>query len=209
MSQQRNLTKNFKFPFIHRELVKLYGEDTANRITVLAEEHYTVCVQLCKDAPKGEEMHLNNTILPTVSIYKALQKIDPENAFTSAHTVMMNMCESVGAVMRGLLKLPGMKSVFFWFLPKMADKMFGTACGFQFENREASKHSLKMDMTDCPYCRYAKLFGCPELTPVFCDSDFATYGNLPGIQFRRTQTLGTGGVCCDFRFTRTQDRQKY
>lgn len=37
---------------------------------------------------------------------------------------------------------------------------------------------------------------------VFCDSDFATYGNLPGIKFERTQTLGSGGQCCDFKFIR-------
>ena len=61
---------------------------------------------------------------------------------------------------------------------------------------------LKMDMTACPYCRFATLFGCPELTPVFCESDFATYGDLPGIRFLRTQTLGTGGDRCDFQFIR-------
>ena len=52
-----------------------------------------------------------------------------------------------------------------------------------------------MDMTACPYCRYAKKLNCPELMPIFCDSDFATYGNLPGIRFERTQTIGTGGNC--------------
>lgn len=59
-----------------------------------------------------------------------------------------------------------------------------------------------MDITTCPYCRYAKSLGCPELMSVFCDSDFATYGNLPGIKFKRSQTLGTGGSYCDFRFIR-------
>ena len=43
----------------------------------------------------------------------------------------------------------------------------------------------------------------PELAPLFCESDFATYGNLPGIAFQRTETLGTGGCKCDFRFLRT------
>lgn len=197
-----NLTKDCKYRFIHKELVKLYGEDATRCIVALAEKHYADCELLCKDAPKGEWTHLNNTILPTVSIYKALLEIDPDNALISAHTVMMNVCEVGGKFMRGMLKVPGMKSAFMWFLPKMAVKMFGPSCGFQFERYEVSKKSLKMDMTACPYCRYAKIFGCPELTPVFCDSDFATYGNLPGVKFERTQTLGTGGSYCDFRFTR-------
>lgn len=202
MNQKSKLTKNPMYRFIHRELMKLYNENTASHVIKSAGKHYADCVLLCADAPKGEWTHLNNTILPTVSIYKALLQIDPDNALTSAHTVMMNVCEIGGAFVRGMLKLPGMKSVFMWFLPKMANKMFGPSCGFQFENYEASRSSLQMDMTACPYCRYAKLFGCPELIFVFCDSDFATYGNLPGIQFRRTQTLGTGGKCCDFKFVR-------
>ena len=204
MHQKSNLTKDFKFPFIRRELVKLYGEDAVGTILSLAEKHYTNCALLCKKADKGEWTHLNNTILPTVSIYKALQETDPDNALTSAHTVMMNVCEVSGAAMRKLLKLPGMQSAFMWFLPKMANRMFGPSCGFRFKNFEVSKRELKMDMTACPYCRYAKLFGTPELVVVFCDSDFAVYGNLPGIQFLRTQTLGTGGDCCDFRFYRKE-----
>lgn len=202
MGKKSNLTKDFKYRFIHKELVKLYGEDTTSRIFALAEKYYADCELLCWNASKGERQHLDGTILPTVSIYKALQEIDPDNALTSAHTVMMNVCEVGGTFMRGMLKLPGLKSAFMWLLPKMAVNMFGENCGFQYENYEASKTLLKMDMTACPYCRYARLFGTPELTPVFCDSDFATYGNLPGIKFERTQTLGTGESRCDFQFVR-------
>lgn len=202
MSQKSKLTRNRKFGFIRKELIKLYGEHTTDQISVLAQKHYAYCEQLCRNASKGELKHLDGTILPTVALYKALLEIDPENALKSANTVMMNICEKGGAVAGKILKLPGMKSAFMWLLPKMAVKMFGESCGFQYENYEVSRCSLKMDMTACPYCRYAILFGCPELTPVFCDSDFATYGNLPGIRFERTQTLGTGGSFCDFKFTR-------
>lgn len=205
MKQKSKLTKDFKYRFIHRELVKLYGKNSTGRIIALAETSYTDCAALCKDAPKGEWTHLTNTILPTVAIYKALLEIDPENALTSAHTVMMNVCEIGGVFMRGMLTLPGMKGAFMVFLPKMAQKMFGPSCGFRYENYEAGKDTLKMDMTGCPYCRYAKLFGVPELTFIFCDSDFAVYGNLPGIHFQRTQTLGTGGERCDFRFSRKKE----
>lgn len=202
MGEKSKLTKSFKYRFIHKELVKLYGGDTASRIAALAEKHYADCEKLCRNGSKGERQHLDSTILPTVSIYKALLEIDPDNALTAAHTVMMNICQAGGAFMQGVLKLPGMKSAFMWFLPKMAVRMFGPSCGFQFENFAAHKNLLKMDMTACPYCRYAEAFGCPELTSVFCDSDLATYGNLPGIRFRRSQTLGTGGSCCDFQFIR-------
>lgn len=202
MKQKSKLTRNRKFSFIRKELVKLYGEDTTKQVTARAEKHYGDCEMLCRDASEGERQHLDGTILPTVAIYKALLETDPENALNSAHTVMMNLCEMGGVVAGKLMKLPGMKSAFMWLLPKMALTMFGESCGFQFQNYEVSKRMLKMDMTACPYCRYAEIFGCPELMNVFCDSDFATYGNLPGIKFERTQTLGTGGSCCDFKFMR-------
>ena len=95
-----------------------------------------------------------------------------------------------------------MTALFMKLLPKMALKLFGRECGFDFENFEASKNMLQMDMTMCPYVKYAKRFGVPELTPIFCESDYATYGCLSKIGFERTQTLGTGGSKCDFKFKR-------
>ena len=202
MSKKSKLTKNRKFGFIRNGLVKRYGEETTAKIVALAEKHYAACEKLCEGATEGEWEHLSGTILPTVAVYKALLEVDSDHALTHANDIMMELCEKGGAAVGKLMKLPGMKSLFMWLLPKMAVRMFGPSCGFQFENYEASKGMLKMDMTACPYCRYAQHLGCPELMPVFCDSDFATYGNLPGIRFERTQTLGMGGERCDFKFVR-------
>lgn len=209
MGQKSKLTGNRKFSFIRKELLKLYGDDTMKRIISLAENYYDNCEALCKNATQGEWQHLNGTILPTVAIYKALQEIDPDHALSHAHTIMMRMCKMGGNAIGMVLKFPGMKRVFMWLLPRMATRIFGPSCGFQYTNYEVSKTFLKMDMTDCPYCRYAKLLGCPELMRVFCDSDFATYGDLPGIRFERTQTLGTGGNCCDFKFTKVVKENTY
>ena len=200
--KKSKLTKNRKFGFIRKGLVKRYGEEETVKIVGLAEGHYDRCEALCQGASEGEWAHLSGTILPTVAVYKALLEVDADHALQYAHDIMMELCEKGGAMVGKLLKAPGMKSVFMWLLPKMAVKLFGPSCGFAYENYEATKRKLKMDMTACPYCRYAQKLGCPELMPIFCDSDLATYGNLPGIKFERTQTLGTGGTKCDFRFVR-------
>lgn len=196
------LTKNRKFGLVRKSLIQRYGKEKTAELIALAETHYANCEAMCQDATAGEWTHLNSTILLTVSIYKALREIDAEHAFENAHNIMMELCGKAGAAAGKLMKLPGMKNVFLWLMPKMAVNLFGPGCGFAFENFEADKTMLKMDMTACPYCRYADKLGCPELMPVFCDSDLATYGNLPGIQFKRTQTLGTGGTKCDFQFVR-------
>ena len=42
--------------------------------------------------------------------------------------------------------------------------------------------------------------GAPEACRFFCECDNYTYGDLKKVGFARTQTLGTGGEKCDFRF---------
>lgn len=48
-------------------------------------------------------------------------------------------------------------------LPKMAAKLFGRECGFDYTNFSADKTCLQMDMTACPYLKYAELFQVEEL----------------------------------------------
>jgi hypothetical protein len=55
-----------------------------------------------------------------------------------------------------------------------------------------------MDILECPYCRYFSELDCPELTKIFCANDDRMYGNLPGTEFIRKNTLGRGGDKCDF-----------
>ncbi len=61
------------------------------------------------------------------------------------------------------------------------------------------KGEFRMDITACPYCRYFRELGCPELTEIYCENDDRVYGNLPGLKFERTGTLGKGAERCDFR----------
>lgn len=193
-----------KVRYIRKELTRLYGKENTNRIVELAQRHYQECLSLCKDASKGELMHLENTILPVTSFYKALLEVDQENALANTRSILIKLCESGGVVLNNILKFPGMKSFFMRILPKMATKMFGRECGFDYENLRVSKTHIQIDMIDCPYLKYANLFHVTELMPVFCESDFATYGNLSGITFERNETLGSGGSKCDFSFFRNE-----
>ena len=192
-----------KLGFIRRRLIKIYGKEKTVIIVELAQKHYQECLALCKDASKGERTHLEDTILPTTVVYKALLEVDSENALKNTNDIIINLCEMGGSILDNMLKIPGMTAVFMKLLPKMALKLFGRECGFDYINFEASSDMMQMDMTMCPYVKYAKRFQVDELMPVFCNSDFATYGNLSKISFRRTETLGTGGSKCDFKFVRT------
>lgn len=191
-----------KLRYIKKQLIKLYGREKTNKIVELAQNHYQECMALCQNASQGEMFHLENTILPTTSFYKALLEVDNENALKNTNAIIISLCEKGGKALNSILKFPGMKAVFMKVLPKMAIKMFGRECGFDYENFKVSNKCLQMDMTICPYVKYANIFKVIELKSIFCESDFATYGNLSGILFERTETLGTGGSKCDFKFVR-------
>ncbi|MBP3819472.1 MAG: L-2-amino-thiazoline-4-carboxylic acid hydrolase [Butyrivibrio sp.] len=34
---------------------------------------------------------------------------------------------------------------------------------------------------------------------LFCENDVYSYGNLPGLKFSRTKTIGAGDDLCDFK----------
>ena len=42
------------------------------------------------------------------------------------------------------------------------------------------------------------MYDGPALTRIFCTNDNRCYGSLPGIEFKRSGTLGTGANRCDF-----------
>ena len=190
--------------YIKKELMKLYGKKQTEVIIQFANEYYLELTSLCQNASKGEWIHLENTILHVTSFYKALLQVDRENALNHTRKILIDLCETGGQVLDTFLKIPGMTSIFMMILPKMATKMFGQECGFDYEHLQITKSSIQMDMTVCPYLKYARLFDILELMPIFCESDFATYGKLSKISFIRNETLGTGGNKCDFKFIKKQ-----
>ena len=65
-----------------------------------------------------------------------------------------------------------------------------------------SDRAVAFNIRNCIYWDACQKYGCPELCEIFCKSDFvAMEGVSPQIRFGRTQTIGTGGSCCDFSFT--------
>jgi hypothetical protein len=80
----------------------------------------------------------------------------------------------------------------------MTKKKFGPDFGFGNVFYPKKKNEYRMDIVSCPYVRYFTELGCPELTKIYCANDDRVYGNLPGLEFKRAGTLGTGADRCDF-----------
>ena len=65
---------------------------------------------------------------------------------------------------------------------------------------EKGKDYFNVTMRRCFWRDTYKEYGCEEICRYACECDDITYSDLQHIQFDRTQTLGTGGECCDFQF---------
>ena len=116
----------------------MYGNEATAGIIESAGKYYNECLALCENVAKGEFMHLENTILPTTSFYKALMEIDSENALKNINFIITSLCKKGNRILNRMLKFPGMKSVFMKILPKMALKIFGRECGFDYKNFQST-----------------------------------------------------------------------
>jgi hypothetical protein len=80
------------------------------------------------------------------------------------------------------------------------DKIFPEP-GWQFEMVADDEESLAFNMRHCFYLDILNYYGAPELTPVFCKLDDILMAAMPpSIKWGRTQTIGQGAECCDFRW---------
>jgi len=65
---------------------------------------------------------------------------------------------------------------------------------------EDSDRSIAYDIRECFYLNLLTAYGAPELTAHFCRGDDMQFGNIPGVAWERTKTLGRGDDRCNFRF---------
>ena len=149
--------------------------------------------------PKGVHVHTDSRILPSAAIYLTLKEvIEPEKAYQVIENSAIQLCAGIEKKLQNLMKLPGMQGLFIRVWDPLTKKMFGAGNGFQNTFYPKKKDEYRMDVTACPYCRTFTELGCPELTRIFCENDERIYGNLPGVIFERSGTLGKGAERCDF-----------
>lgn len=169
---------------------------------------YTRSAELLTEHAGGgwaKQMHMKQ-LLPMIAFYEAAQELTGSRegalAFFEAHA--FTEAQKMVKPARFLMKL-GLYRLMPTLCGLMLDMLFGKKAGFDYRPvPDAPKFSV--DMTVCPYFETCKRYGVPELTQFACRADDITYGNLhPKLVWARTQTLGTGGSCCDFRLHLKED----
>lgn len=152
----------------------------------------------------GVRMHTDSRIFPAAAVYlTAKEELGQEEAFSVIENAAVRNCAGIAKKLAGMMRIPGMRGLFIRMWDPMTRKIFGANSGFRNVFYPKEKGAYRMDVISCPYSRYFTELGCPELTKIFCENDERTYGNLPGLKFERTGTIGKGAARCDFYLKKT------
>lgn len=184
---------------IKDNMIAEIGEREAEAIWNRAKEILKEIETRYSDLPKGQKMHAGY-IFPSAAVQMAVKEIkgDPELGYRVISKFSWDKSKEMGAKLRKTAKIPGFKSMFIKMWDPISKKMFGPDAGFKNVFYPKKKGEYKMDIVQCPYNTYFTELGTPELTKIFCINDECTYGDIPGLEFIRHTTLGTGGDKCDF-----------
>ncbi|MCM1126480.1 MAG: L-2-amino-thiazoline-4-carboxylic acid hydrolase [Lachnospiraceae bacterium] len=183
-----------------REMKKFFPESESGILWKTAEKEFQNLLKENPEQPKAVARHTHISIFPAIAVYKTIAANYPDKAMQILENGAAAVSKQAGRKYAKLLKFPGMKMIFLKVFSKGVKKGFGPEAGFAHEFITASSKALAFNVNKCPYQYYCEKYGCPEIVHIFCKNDEYAYGNLPYIRFTRTQTLGTGGSCCDFHF---------
>lgn len=193
-----------KKKWAREELDRSFPKEQSDTIWKAAHDRLEGYLEKYADIPEGERTHTDSRIFPMAAIYLSVRDAaDEKFAFDFMERFFACRCEGLAKFLAGLMHVPGMKDLFVSIWDPMTMKVFGPASGFSNRFYDNPKGEYRMDVTSCPYSRYLTELGCPEITKLFCTNDDLMYGNLPGIDFIRTSTIGRGGDCCDFYLRKT------
>lgn len=188
-----------KKAFVKAQIERQMSKTQADRLWQEATRKLASIMDRYADLPKGLRPHTDIRIFPSAAIYlTAMEYVGQKAAYAIIEDSAVAMTAKYAKMLAGLMRVPGMRSTFIRIWDPLTRKAFGPDNGFKNAFHPKVKGEFRMDILACPYFRYFTELGCPELTKIFCENDDRMYGNLPGIVFERTGTLGKGAARCDF-----------
>lgn len=185
MKQQKLIQK-----FINNELLN-------QKIFLLQNKILLDIIKNTKNKTPNQIKTLNNTILPRIALYKALNEFYSQDKAYSI--VKKYMYEVIGKNKNKSMKIMEKVPCFYFLYSKIFIHIMKTT-DLQKSNTEYNKKYYNITITKCLWHDACVENGCPELCRLFCDVDNITYDGLKKIGFSRTKTLGYGNDKCDFHF---------
>ena len=184
-------------------LIEKLGEERGPALAAKIEARFEKLLKEARPHSKQQDKVFKKNLLPRIAMYQVLreekmdqaqimQLLDDHMVVTGAIPMRKNY--------EKLDSLPGAFGLFkFGFTRVVSSSDLWDA------DIAKEKNAFSVTMRRCFWHDTFEEYGCPEMCQFACRCDDITYGGLKHIDFKRTQTLGTGGTCCDFRFTKKAD----
>lgn len=182
-----------------QKLIQKFIKDESldQKILLLQNEIIEDIIKNTKNKTPNQIKTLNNTILPRIALYKALNEFYSQDEAYSI--VKKYMYEVIGKNKNKSMKIMEKVPCFYFLYSKIFIHIMKTT-DLQKSNTEYDKKYYNVTITKCLWHDACVDNGCPELCRLFCDVDNITYDGLKKIGFSRTKTLGYGNDECDFHF---------
>ena len=189
---------------IRKELVRRYGEEETAQIWADAGRRLEEFCAQYAHLPEKVKAHTEGQMFRMAAVYLAIKEAHPEDAMKILETGVENEGRRIVKLLSVPLRIPGMDRLMLVIFAKMLDASFGEDAGFCSTKHCISTDEVRFDINQCPYCKYLTEIGCPELIRFSCEIDDIIYGNLPGLEFQRTGTIGKSAEKCDFCLKRAK-----
>ncbi len=193
MQEFTKIQRSYRWPDIETVMTKRIGAEKTARLFSEASRLSSSYEKNYADL-KGFERRHASAAYNIAAIYTALRaEIGSEQAIQLLDEVWRPEALETNAKYD---KLP--PKLFMKLCRIIAKSAFGNKAGFEQNDMSKDKREVRFDVTSCPYVRIMTELGCAEACPIVCRQDEYTYGNMRGVSFERTMTLGRGDEKCDF-----------
>jgi hypothetical protein len=187
----------------NRVLASRLGQGRARRLSVRIQERNQALLSANPNAPgRPLRSQLENLVLPGLALYLSLKDdgFTPQAALGEVDALFeASLFRLLRTGIAVLNLLPDPFPVVRPFLRQMTKTCY--LPGLQ-EVVEDSPCCFAVNVYRCFILDTLRTFGAPELTPSFCVTDDWLAKAMPKVRWQRTMTLGRGGSCCDFRWSR-------
>lgn len=147
---------------------------------------------------KDQKKRQKSSILPNIALYKSFLEYGIERG-RARELVRERAYYRAGrfhTILKIFFRIPRFSRAFRYF---MNQGMKNTEI-WKSEIHSDDDASYVVDVHKCLWADTCAYFGCPELCEVFCLCDHIVFGNIDGMEFERSETLGMEGSKCDFHF---------
>ena len=193
MSAQRKEKKMWSM--LDRFFLRVLGEKAGKEVMAESRDQAAAFLAASPETSPSRRETMRTTILPRTAVYTVLKR----RGLDAKKLMEKYLREVQGPTARdqyaGLEWVPRFFEIFRWAFRK------ATASSDAWDSTfEAEKDRFDLTIRKCLWYDTCVECGCPEACRFFCECDNYSFGDLKKVGFRRTQTLGTGGDCCDFHF---------